>query len=172
MPTCCPPIFSGSFGILNHRSAHILECWGKISNHQVWPNSWAFEMALQRNIAQQNAETKAKVRRVADIFATRPSHLAWLGTLLVSHGLNPSSGILVSLSEIPEQEGHLFSGVWLCQSEEFWEFEVVLSRTSGELLSAERFENTTGSVSVSQVLKGQGKPFGRIAIEVLREASA
>jgi len=129
-------------------------------------------MALQRNVAQQNSETKAKVRRVAEIFATRPSHLAWLSALLISHGLNPGSGILVSLSEIPEQEGNLFSGVWLSQSEEFWKFEAVLSRDSGELLSAERFENTTSSVLVSQALKGQGKSFGRIAIEVLRDASA
>lgn len=129
-------------------------------------------MALQRNVAQRNAEAKAEILRISEIFAARSSHLAWLSALLVSHGLNPGSGILVSLSEIPEQEGHLFSGLWLSQSEEFWEFEVVLSRDSGELLSAERFENTTASVSVSQALKGQGKPFGRIAIEVLRDASA
>jgi hypothetical protein len=129
-------------------------------------------MALQRNVAQQNAETKAEVRRVAEIFASRPSHLAWLSALLLSRGLNPNSGILVGLSEIPEQEGNLFSGVWLSQSEEFWEFEAVLSRDSGELLSAERFENTTGLVQMKQVLKGRGKPFGQLAVEVLRDASA
>ncbi|MCB4364331.1 hypothetical protein KIH07_11340 [Hydrogenophaga taeniospiralis] len=129
-------------------------------------------MPLQRNVAQQNAETEAKVRQAAEMFASHPTRLAWLNAILLSHGLVPNSGILARLSEVPEQEGNLFSGVWLSQAEEFWEFEVVVSRESGELLSTERFENTTNTVSVNQALRGRGKSFGRIAIEVLRGSSA
>ena len=129
-------------------------------------------MALPRNVAQQNAETEAKIRAAAEMFALRPPQLSWLSAVLLSHGLPQNSGILVRLSEVPEQEGNLVSGMWLSQSEEFWEFEAVISRDSGKLLSTERFENTTSTVSVNQALRGKGKPFGRMAIEVLRNASA
>lgn len=128
-------------------------------------------MVLPRNVAQQNAETEAKIREAAEMFALRPPHLSWLSALLLSHGLTQEPGILVSLSEVPEQEGNLVSGMWLSQSEEFWEFETVISRGSGELLRMERFENTTSTVSVNQAVRGIGKPFGRIAIEVLRNAT-
>jgi hypothetical protein len=124
-------------------------------------------MSQQLNVQQQNASAKAKIQRTVAAFQCRSPFLAWLPAVLASHGLSPEAGALVRLSEIPEQEGNLFSGVWLTQSREFWEFEVVVSRSTGAVVAVERFENTTPSVTVSAHQPDTGKSFGCLALEVL-----
>jgi hypothetical protein len=123
-------------------------------------------MARQRNVQQQNAVIKAEIERAA---ALKPSSLAWLRTVLLSHGIEPASGVLVRLNEIPEQEGNLISGVWLTDTVEFWEFEVLLSRASGALLGVEEFKNATPSFPLVAGVPGTGASFGYLARQVLRE---
>ena len=129
-------------------------------------------MAQRRNVQQQTEEAKASIRRSAERFRSRPQELAWLEALLISRGMETHCGILAKLTEVPEQEGNQFNGVWLSQEQEFWEFEVVVSRESGEIVSVDQFENTTAIVRTDLAIKGKGKPFGRMAIEVLLNASA
>jgi hypothetical protein len=123
-------------------------------------------MALQRNVQQQNAATKAEIERVA---ALQPSALAWLSAVLLSHTLNPASGLLVWLNEIPEQEGNLIAGVWLTDTAEFWNFEVMLSRADGSVLGVEEFKNATPSFPLTPGVPGTGASFGYLACQVLRE---
>lgn len=123
-------------------------------------------MSKQRSVQQQNAAAKAEIERVV----AKGTSLPWLYAVLRSHQLEPSSGLLVRLSEIPEQEGNLLSGVWLSERLEFWEFVVVVSRESAELVVVERFENASASYPVTSHLRGTGSSFGYLACQVLREA--
>ncbi|MEO7888084.1 MAG: hypothetical protein ABIR76_15255 [Polaromonas sp.] len=123
-------------------------------------------MSLQRSVQQQNAVTKAEIERAA---ALQPSSLAWLGTVLLSHKLEPASGILVRLCEVPEQEGNLMSSVWLTDTVEFWEFEAMISRTNGALIGVEGFKNATPSFPLEAGVPGTGASFGNLARQVLRE---
>lgn len=124
-------------------------------------------MALQRNIQQQNAATKAEIERVA---ALQPSALSWLSAVLLSHALDPASGLLVRLHDIPEQEGNLMAGVWLTDTAEFWEFEVMLSRANGAVLGVQEFKNASPSFPSVPGVPGTGASFGYLALQVLREA--
>lgn len=123
-------------------------------------------MALQRSVQQQNAAAKAKIERVA---AIRLAALPWLEAVLRSHRFAPEAGLLVRLPEVPEQEGSLYAGIWLAESLDFWEFEVVVSRTTGELLSVDRFANITGSLPIVASAPRTGASFGYLARQVLRE---
>jgi hypothetical protein len=123
-------------------------------------------MNRQRSVQQQNAAAKAEIERVA----AKGVSLPWLYAVLRSHQLEPRSGLLVRLSETPEQEGNLFSGVWLSERSEFWEFAVVISRASEELVGVERFTNATASYPVAPRVQGTGSSFGHLACQVLREA--
>jgi hypothetical protein len=123
-------------------------------------------MSLQRNVQQQNATTKAEIERTA---ALRPSSLAWLRTVLLSNELDPASGILVRLNEIPEQEGNLMAGVWLTDAAQFWKFEVMLSRANGAVLGVEEFRNATPSFPSVAGVPGTGASFAYLACQVLRE---
>jgi hypothetical protein len=123
-------------------------------------------MSLQRNVQQQNAATKAEIERVA---ALTTSSMAWLSTLLLSHELDPASGLLVRLNEIPEQEGNMMAGVWLTDTLEFWEFEVMLSRANGTVLGVEEFRNCTPSFALIAGVPGTGASFGYLARQVLYE---
>lgn len=127
-------------------------------------------MSQRLGVQQQNAKAKAEIQRTAAAFEHGSPALAWLGGVISSRGLNPKAGVLVRLSEIPEQEGNLFSGVWLTRSQEFWEFAVVVSRNTNVVLEVERFENATPSVAVSEHQPGTGKSFGFLALEVLNHA--
>jgi hypothetical protein len=123
-------------------------------------------MARQRSVQQQNAAAKAEIERVG----VKGASLPWLYAVLRSRQLEPRSGLLVRLSETPEQEGNLFSGVWLSERLEFWEFAVVISRASEELVGVERFTNATASYAATPHTRGTGSSFGHLACQVLCEA--
>ena len=126
-------------------------------------------MSRQQSVQQQNAATKAEIQRLAARFAGDPQGFSWLCAVLVSNGLDPNAGLLVRLSGLADQEGHLMSGLWLTQTQEFWEFALLLSRSTGELLGVEQFANVTRSVAVSAHARGSGRSFGFLACEVLGE---
>ena len=126
-------------------------------------------MSIQRNVQRQNADTKAEIRRVADMFRCKPLSFTWLTSLLQKEGVNNKSGILVDLSETPEQEGILMSGLWLCGTGEFWEFAVMLSLSTRELIDVEEFRNVTASVLIEPSIPGTGNSFGFLAHQVQDE---
>lgn len=126
-------------------------------------------MAFQKNVAQQNAETKAEIYRTTQLSSTNPILFEIAASVLELHGIRRESALLVHLSEIPEQEGNLFSGLWLTDSLQFWQFEVIVSRHSGELLGVDKFENVTPTIVLNAHTPGIGKSFGCLAHEVLSE---
>jgi hypothetical protein len=127
-------------------------------------------MSLQRNVEKQNDVMKAQILRAADRFRREDKYTAWLVGYLLSKGIDPKCGLLVSLTSIPDQAGDLIKGIWVTSSREFWEVEGVVERDSGEIIEVERFENITSLVAIDGHLKGAGKSFGYLAIEVLNEA--
>lgn len=128
-------------------------------------------MALQRSVQQQHAETLAEIRRVADLSA-QGTLAPWLPTVLRDHDLSPEEGILVQLHEMPAQGGQLFQGLWLTQGERFWGFTVCVSRATGAVLEIEAFDDQTNETPADTHVRGVGKTFGRLALEVLALRSA
>lgn len=123
-------------------------------------------MAIRRNVQQQSAEIRAKIKRAASIGAAMPQ---WLRSLLQEHALSPQTGLLVRYAEIPEQEGNLQTGIWLSDSLEFWEFEVMVSRGNRQTFDVEKFINATASFPAIASLPGTGPSFGYLARQVLHK---
>lgn len=126
-------------------------------------------MSLQRNVQQQNESTKAEVRHAAEAFRRGARRLAWLGDYLQSQGIDPESGVLTRLTTTPDQAGDLVGGIWVTKKYKFWEFDALLDRYSRRLIKVEKFENVTGLMTIDGHLKGIGKSFGCLAVEVLHE---
>ena len=123
-------------------------------------------MSIQRNVAQQNDHTLAKMRWAA---ATAQS-LPWLTNLLLIHGAL-TDGLLAHLSVVTEQEGDFYTGVWLSRDEHFWDFALTIERGSARVLYVERFNDVTDTINVSAHLPGVGKSFGHLAKQLLHEAT-
>ena len=123
-------------------------------------------MAIQRNVQQQAAETRATIKRAAAIGAALPK---WLRAALQQHALPPQAGLLVRYFVVPEQEGDLHAGIWLTDSLEFWAFEVMVSRGTEQVLEVEEFTNATASYPAVAALPGTGPSFGYLARQVLHE---
>ena len=121
-------------------------------------------MAIQRNVQQQAAEVRSKIERAASIGAAMPQ---WLRSLLQEHALSPTAGLLVHYCEVVEQEGNLQTGVWLTETAEFWQFEVMVSRSSHQTLNVEEFTNATASFPAVAAQPGTGPSFGYLALAVL-----
>jgi hypothetical protein len=123
-------------------------------------------MAIQRNVQQNAADTRATIKRAAAIGVTLPQ---WLRSALQQHALPPHAGLLVRYFVVPEQEGDLHAGIWLTDSLEFWEFEVMVSRLTQQILDVEEFTNATASYPAVAALPGAGPSFGYLACQVLHE---
>ena len=115
----------------------------------------------KRNVQQQNEQVRGEIVRAAN------SQIPWLPQILLKHQLDPKSGILVALAQVPDQEGEWFSGLWLSTSEQFWRFEVVIARETNAILAIEQFANVSPETPISFHQPGTGKTFGAIAIETL-----
>lgn len=62
------------------------------------------------------------------------------------------------------------AGVWLTDTAEFWEFEVMLSRANGAVLGVQEFKNASPSFPSVPGVPGTGASLGYLALQVLREA--
>lgn len=127
-------------------------------------------MSLQLNVQQQNGIAKAEIIHASESFRQGAKHIAWLGNYLQSQGIDPSNGVLTRLTTTPDQAGELVRGVWLTAKQDFWEFDALMDRNSWQLIEVERFENVTDSITIDSNLKGVGKSFGCLALEVLHES--
>jgi hypothetical protein len=120
----------------------------------------------QRNVGQQNMVLRDSIRQTAQ----RAVQKDWLRLLLATRDLSNETGILVSLTEIPEPGGNLLTGVWLTADQQFWQFRAKVSLAANELLCIEQLDDVTSSIATSAQTPGTGKSFGCLALEVLREA--
>jgi len=123
-------------------------------------------MSTQRDVQRQAAATKASIKRAVAVGVSLPT---WLRSLLQQRALAQQAGLLVRYSEVPEQEGNLHKGVWLTDSLQFWEFEVIVSRGSCRMLNVEKFTNSTSSLPAIASLPGIGPSFSYLALQVLHE---
>jgi hypothetical protein len=122
----------------------------------------------RRNVQQQNADTKARIRNVASSFRSDPLRFSWLIEVLQANSLSPQEGILVSLSHMPDQGGELYDGLWLSSQRQFFELSVLMPRREASL-EVEEWRNVTVDTVVSAHQPGTGKSFGLLALEVLDE---
>jgi hypothetical protein len=93
----------------------------------------------------------------------------WLRSVLQQQSLPPQEGLLVRYVVVPEQEGDLHVGIWLTDAVEFWEFEVMVSRGSQQMLNVEELTNATASYPAVAAMPGIGSSFGYLARQVLHE---
>ena len=123
-------------------------------------------MALQRNIQQQ---MPAPGRRSSEWL--RFSHRHYRGSVRSCFRtrwiLRPASwyGFMNSRTG-REPDG----GVWLTDTAEFWEFEVMLSRANGAVLGVQEFKNASPSFPSVPGVPGTGAFLGYLALQVLCEA--
>jgi hypothetical protein len=127
-------------------------------------------MSKPRDVGQQNAEAKAKILRAMGAFDSQSGLKTWLRPALENEGVLMGAGILVALSELPDQGGNLFQGIWLTPEKQFWSFSILVSRESNAVVEIERLENITTSTAISAHVPGTGRSFGHLAIEVLEES--
>ncbi|WP_154724489.1 hypothetical protein [Thiothrix nivea] len=126
-------------------------------------------MSIQKNTDKQNGTLSKEIKDCALFTLFSGAAPQWLIDLITSNGFSFDSGILIRLTSIPEQEGDYFSGLWLTNSHEFWQFSVIVNRTDKTLIGVDSFNNITSTVVISAHTKGTGKSFGYLAIEVLDE---
>jgi hypothetical protein len=125
----------------------------------------------RRNVQEQNADAKARIRAIAASFKGDAFGFPWLIELLQAQSMPVERGVLVSIADVPEQSGQQYSGTWLTREGRFFQFDVLVPQTNAEL-EIEGWEDVTAQTIVSEHLPGTGKSFGFLALEVLRELQA
>ena len=122
----------------------------------------------RRNVQEQNQETKARIFTLASTFEAEPLRFSWLIEVLHAKAMSPLHGILVEVSQVSEQDGDLYSGLWLTDQGKFFRFSALIPRNNAEL-HLEQWRDETAGIAVSAHQPGTGKSFGLLALEVLRE---
>jgi hypothetical protein len=126
-------------------------------------------MAIRRNVQEQNAATREGIRSIASAFRNNMLRYPWLSGELISRKLDPSTGILVRLEDIPEQYGNLYQGYWLSAERRFYYFEILVARGPRASAQVEEWRDATDEVVVKASQPGTGMSFGFVALEVLSE---
>ncbi len=116
-----------------------------------------------KNVAQQNQLTYLEVKQCAE----SAFKYSWVSDVLENKGQSVSSGLLISLRSIPEQEGMLWYGTWLTITKEFYEFEVLTDRSARKVVDIESWKEVSPEVSGHKI--GVGKTPAYIALELLYE---
>ena len=124
-------------------------------------------MALRRNVQEQNQANRAEITKCAQAFRFQPMDFPWLLSELHDRGLDPLSGILAELSEIPEQGGQYYSGQWLTSDKRFFRFAGTLSRGTRAQFQMEEWVQVSPKIGAHE--RGTGKTFAYLALEVLSE---
>ena len=112
----------------------------------------------QRNVQQQVALLRDEIERTSASLESADSSVSWLAMVLASHGLSVGTGILVSLSHVPEQDGEFYTGLWLESPGSFWRFEITVPRKQGAAPIVETFERT--SIPIVHRSPGKGATLG------------
>jgi hypothetical protein len=127
-------------------------------------------MAIRLSVQQQNDLTRSAIRSAALSFrANKDSKYPWLFSELKKRGLDPATGILAQLEQVPEQFGEEFGGLWLTAAGESIRFAILVPRSDAAAVEIETWQNETAQVEINAHLPGTGKSFGWLALDVLRE---
>jgi hypothetical protein len=124
----------------------------------------------QLNVQEQNALEKQRIFQTAQSFRAGEPHVLWIGAALMQSGINPAQGILVRVSSTPcgggEQSAY---AQWITSESLFYAIEATITMNTYQLISIERFENTSSDTKISGHERGTGKSFGKLSLEVLNE---
>ena len=118
-----------------------------------------------KNVQQQNMLAYLEMEREAEHFRSQPQSHPWLLAVLERFGQEPTGGLLLSCSSVPEQGGMQWMGTWLTSDKRFFEFDVMADYSSGELLEVDQWYEYQPTVSAH--CKGIGKSHAYIALELL-----
>ena len=119
-----------------------------------------------RSTQKQNQLTYLPMKCRADSQRNGEAY-TWLEELLTLKGHRVADGILIRCSDIIEQGGTQWMGTWLTKQRVFYDFAVIVSRSSETLIEIERWEICTPIISAH--CKGVGKSNAYLAIELLSE---
>ncbi len=126
----------------------------------------------QLNVQEQNALEKSSIMEVAKSYLAKELHTAWVSDALKSKAINSDLGILIKVSSTPcggnEQSSY---ATWLTVDEQFYEIEATTILDSYELVSVDVIDNSSEVVEISSHLRGKGKSFGQLSLEILNELS-
>lgn len=128
-------------------------------------------MKKRQNVQQQNAEMKEAIASAASRFADNDVYTAWVAEAVLKSGLDPSEGILVKFSSMPDQGGECAYATWLTSAGSFFEIKAMIAYGTHKLLEIETLMDVSSEVKISEHLPGVGKSFGALALEVLNEIS-
>lgn len=116
-----------------------------------------------KNVAQQNELTCLEMKECADSLKDYP----WVVSVLERYGQKGTNGILISLNDVPDQEGILWYASWLAINKRFYSFAVLTNREVTEIIDVESWEEISPEISAHK--KGIGKTPAYIALELLLE---
>ena len=125
-------------------------------------------MSIQQNVAQQNAIVRRGIMNCASSYLEDPQSDPWLTSFLTTHGLDPAGGLPVRFGYRPYQGGDWFYVTWLTDAGHFWDIEVLVPYDGSEL-EVFAFEDITATTETSAHVRGTGKSFGCLALEVQAE---
>ena len=116
-----------------------------------------------KNVAQQNELSYLEMKQCMESLKAHP----WISSVLEKYELRADAGILLSLSDIPDQAGRLWYGSWLSVSKKFYNFEVLTNTDSTKVIDVEAWQEVAPDISANS--KGIGKTQAYIALELLSE---
>lgn len=127
----------------------------------------------QLNVQQQNALLKQGMADTVRAFRNRQpdqEQYLWLLELLAHAGLHPDEGILLSHVSIPSGCNEAFTYVsWLTKTARFFQLNGVIDTSKNEIVEIESVKDVSDKIIVSAHVKGIGKSWGQLAMELLDE---
>jgi hypothetical protein len=118
-----------------------------------------------KNVQQQNLLTFLKMKKAADDFRKQPNSYPWLLDILTQKDIDVNSGIIVSVSSIPEQYGNQWFATWLTYEKRFFKIEIMADYKTHQLLEIDGFIEDFPEISAH--CKGTGKSPTYLALELL-----
>ncbi|SIT03202.1 hypothetical protein [Neptunomonas antarctica] len=118
-----------------------------------------------RNVQQQNELMFLVMEEIANSFIQKGQPEKWLDSVLEMKGFSKSSGILIEISDLPDQFGHWWSGSWLSNGKDFYDFEVLVNLNTNDVIDIELWNKVEPEILAHK--KGIGKTPAFIALELL-----
>ena len=118
-----------------------------------------------KNVQQQNQLEYLEMKECSESYRNCPTSFPWLNELLKKKGQSIATGILLSVSDIPEQGGMQWMGTWLTNDRKFFEFDIMAEYSSNFLIDVDEWIEV--HPTIKERCKGTGKSSAYLALELL-----
>lgn len=126
----------------------------------------------QLNVQEQNALGRNDMKQCALAYRQANKFRIWVRFALQSGGLNPDDGVLLFSTTVPcGGNKEYVRAYWLTSDKRFYEIEATTVLGSLMFVSLDSLEDVTDRTTIDPHLRGKGKSFGCLAIEVLEDLS-